>query len=67
MIMKKMIFFAMLFSATCMSAQEADADNKVLTTDEEQMVTTTMATQEEAPADTTWKKGGTFGLNFSQT
>ncbi|NQX90700.1 MAG: DUF3078 domain-containing protein [Flavobacteriales bacterium] len=31
------------------------------------MVTTTMATQEEAPADTTWKKGGTFGLNFSQT
>ncbi|MEO0403674.1 MAG: DUF3078 domain-containing protein [Bacteroidota bacterium] len=65
--MKKMFFFAMLLSATWLSAQEADTDNKVLTTEEEELVTTNLATQEEAPADTTWKTGGTFGLNFSQT
>lgn len=63
--MKHAIAIALLLCSTFSWAQ--DANNKVLTPEEETMVVKTLtAPVDSLAADTTWKKGGTLGLNFSQ-
>lgn len=63
--MKHAIAIALLLCSTFSWAQ--DANNKVLTPEEETMLVKTLTTPVDSlAADTTWKKGGTLGLNFSQ-
>lgn len=63
--MKHAIAIALLLCSTYSWAQ--DANNKVLTPEEETMLVKTLTTPVDSlAADTTWKKGGTLGLNFSQ-
>ena len=63
--MKYAIAIALLLCSTYSWAQ--DANNKVLTPEEETMLVKTLTTPVDSlAADTTWKKGGTLGLNFSQ-
>ena len=63
--MKHAIAVALLLCSTFSWAQ--DANNKVLTPEEETMLVKTLTTPVDSlAADTTWKKGGTLGLNFSQ-
>ena len=63
--MKHAIAIALLLCSTFSWAQ--DANNKVLTPEEETMLVKTLtAPMDSLAADTTWKKGGTLGLNFSQ-
>lgn len=63
--MKYAIAAALLLCSTLSWAQ--DANNKVLTPEEETMVVKTLtAPVDSLAADTTWKTGGTLGLNFSQ-
>ncbi|MGC6532873.1 MAG: DUF3078 domain-containing protein [Flavobacteriales bacterium] len=63
--MKHVIAIALLLCSTFSWAQ--DANNKVLTPEEETMLVKTLTTPVDSlAADTTWKKGGTLGLNFSQ-
>lgn len=63
--MKHAIAIALLLCSTFSWAQ--DANNKVLTPEEETMLVKTLtAPVDSLAADTTWKKGGTLGLNFSQ-
>ncbi len=49
-------------------ASTAQDSNKVLSSDEENNLVSNLTAQDDAaaPTDTTWTKGGTFGLNFSQ-
>jgi hypothetical protein len=61
--MKKLLLGLALVASTQLAAQ----DELLSGTERERVFTTmTSAPQEEAPADTTWKTGGTLGLNFSQ-
>lgn len=63
--MKHAIAIALLLCNTFSWAQ--DANNKVLTPEEETMLVKTLTTPVDSlAADTTWKKGGILGLNFSQ-
>ena len=63
--MKHAIAIALLLCSSYSWAQ--DANNKVLTPEEETMLVKTLTTPVDSiAADTTWKKGGTLGLNFSQ-
>lgn len=63
--MKHAIAIALLLCSTYSWAQ--DANNKVLTPEEETILVKTLTTPVDSlAADTTWKKGGMLGLNFSQ-
>lgn len=61
--MKRLLFLLTLFASMQLSAQD-----ELLSGEERERVFNTMTAvpQEEAPADTSWKTGGTLGLNFSQ-
>lgn len=63
--MKHFLLFIALLAGGASIAQ--DSDNKVLSSTEQESVTETLTAQTEAAKDTTWKTGGTFGLNFNQT
>ena len=63
--MKRLITAVAVLISGASFAQEADTNNKVLTSEEETLVVETLTTQ-EALKDTLWKTGGNFGLNFSQ-
>lgn len=61
----KNYLLVVLFGA--MSFQVFSQDNKVLSSDEENNVTTGLRTKSETSDSAAWKKGGSFALNITQT
>ncbi|WP_306642284.1 DUF3078 domain-containing protein [Sanyastnella coralliicola] len=59
--MKKLLLSIALFSSVSLFAQDS-----LLSEPEKEKVFTALQQDDAAPADTSWKKGGTLGLNFSQ-